>query len=77
MSLKEFMRFLPTGRTMAQVRELVRLYLVDELEFDIEVWLRGDEVPPAQMGAGAGAMLGWTTWPLTGASPDRAVVFQG
>ena len=77
MGLKPFLRFLPDGQTMAQVREVVRLYLVDQMEFDIEVWLNGEEVPPARMGAGDGAMLGWTTWSLTGPSPDRAVVFQG
>jgi type VI secretion system protein ImpH len=75
--LEQFLRFLPTGRTMAQTRELVRLYLVAELEFDVEVWLRGDEVPPAKLGEGVGSMLGWTTWPATAPGPARAVVFQG
>ena len=78
MGIDAFKRFLPNGETMAKLRELVRLYLVDHLEFDVEVWLHGDEVPRCEMGAGPGAtMLGWTSWSLTGPGPDRAVVFRG
>jgi type VI secretion system protein ImpH len=76
--LAEFGRFLPTGELMAQLRELVRLYLIDHLEFDLEVWLRGDEVPLMTLGGegAAPAMLGWTSWALTESGPDRAVVFR-
>ncbi|HPK03223.1 MAG TPA: type VI secretion system baseplate subunit TssG [Candidatus Sumerlaeota bacterium] len=73
----KFKDFLPSGKLTGQLRELVRMYLVDELEFDLEVWLKGDEIPPLQMGGGPdAAMLGWTSWAVTGPSPDRAVVFS-
>ncbi len=71
-----FKAFLPAGRLAGQLSELVRLYLVDELEFDLEVWLKGDEVPPLRMGEGEEvAMLGWTSWAITEPGEDRAVVF--
>lgn len=75
--LEAFKRFLPTGQTMQQLKELVRVYLVDEFEFDVEVWLKGDEVPSASLGDGPGAaMLGWTSWAVSEPGPDRAVVFR-
>ncbi|MCL5271068.1 MAG: type VI secretion system baseplate subunit TssG [bacterium] len=78
MGFRDFQGFLPTGTLMARLRELVRLYLVDELEFDVEIVIRGEEIPPLQMGLGAGAaMLGWTSWAQTKPGPDRSVVFRG
>jgi type VI secretion system protein ImpH len=38
----------------------VRLYLCFELDWDVRLLLRRDEVPPLRVGAGA--RLGWTTW---------------
>lgn len=76
--LATFKGFLPNGALMEQLRELVRLYLVDELEFDVEVWLQGDQVPSCVVGGtGEPARLGWTSWPVTQTGPDRAVVFRG
>ena len=76
MGMQDFMRFLPNGELTAKLKELVRLYLIDHLDFDLEVWLKGDEVPPLQFGGAIAPMLGWTTWSLTHPGPDRAVVFQ-
>lgn len=76
MGMQDFMRFLPNGELTTKLKELVRLYLIDHLDFDLEVWLKGDEVPPLQFGGGIAPMLGWTSWSLTHPGPDRAVVFQ-
>lgn len=74
---KEFMELLPNGRRIKELKELVKLYLLDELDFDVEIWLRGDEVPPIQLGSPEQpALLGWTSWAVQGPGPDRSVIFS-
>ena len=74
---EEFKHYLPSGELMGRLRELIKLYLIDELEHDVEVWLKGEEVPKLKMGGmTGGAMLGWTSWSLTGPCADQAVVFR-
>lgn len=75
--LKEFTQLLPNGSRIKEFKELVKLYLLDELDFDVEIWLRGDEVPPIQLGnEKQPALLGWTSWAVEGPGPDRSVVFS-
>jgi type VI secretion system protein ImpH len=38
----------------------VRLYASFELDWDVQLQLKQDEVPPARLGAGH--RLGWTSW---------------
>jgi type VI secretion system protein ImpH len=75
--LKQFTELLPNGKRITELKELVRLYLLDELDFDVEIWLRGDEVPPTQLGSqDQPALLGWTSWAVQGPGPDRSVIFS-
>jgi type VI secretion system protein ImpH len=60
LGLAELERFLPTGPFLARLLALVRNYLGDQLEWDVNLVLRRDEVPELRLGAGA--RLGWTTW---------------
>jgi len=77
MGLKEFMRFIPGKPWMEELKDLIKLYLVDELEFSVEVQLRGDEVPTVQLGSEtAPALLGWTSWSASRSREDRSVVFS-
>ena len=72
----DYARFLPTGDAAAELSELVRFYCDDPLEHDIEVTLRGDEVPQTPLGApGLLGRLSWTTWLKSQPSVDKAVVF--
>jgi type VI secretion system protein ImpH len=68
----EFVEFLPDPAPVAQrkgiflLSQLVRLYVGIELDFEVRLALRGDEVPELVLqdaGEGElGARLGWNTW---------------
>jgi type VI secretion system protein ImpH len=68
----EFVEFLPDPAPVAQrkgiflLSQLVRLYVGIELDFEVQLALRGDEVPGLVLqdaGEGdLGARLGWNTW---------------
>lgn len=60
-----FRAFLPGGRSSTPLFELTRLYVRGEVEFDLQLVLRADEVPDCQIGqatrSGAG-VLGRSAW---------------
>lgn len=66
-----FRRFLPGGDGMAAVAALVTEFNADRLDWDVEVRLAADAMPPAALGAGA--RLGWDAR-LDGPTPDEAVI---
>lgn len=72
-----FEKFLPIGACYGAVRELMRFSMRDQLDFDVEVWLKADEIPELTLGKNAACRLGWSTW--LGPCPDHdvAVVFPG
>ena len=77
LGLEGFLRFLPMETDKAELKELVRLYLLDELDFDVEVCLKADEVPPLRLGdEDRPGLLGWTTWCGQRLGEDRCVVFS-
>ncbi|WP_053078579.1 type VI secretion system baseplate subunit TssG [Methylobacterium tarhaniae] len=57
----EFAALAPGGPRMAEIVELVRLYADPGLDFDVQVILRKEDVPEAQLGANPPA-LGWNAW---------------
>ena len=84
LTYREFLHFLPD-----QVRadgpassflaaQLIRFYAGPELDFEVQLVLLADEVPPCQLpiGDSVGPILGWNTWlanePL-GRDPDDAL----
>jgi type VI secretion system protein ImpH len=58
---------------LAEIACVVRSYLGPELDFDVQLVLRGDEIPVCQLGEeGGAASLGWNTWlPAANASIAR------
>jgi type VI secretion system protein ImpH len=66
----EYASFLPGQAPLAEMVDWVRLYLGFELDWDLHLVLRRDEVPRLQLtsadvprgGEGPGGRLGWTTW---------------
>lgn len=65
--LAQYLRFLPgAGRTFARVVAWVRNYVGYEFDWDLQVYIKKDEVPATQLGGapsgGAPPLLGWTTW---------------
>ena len=56
-----FAALAPGGARMDELVELVRLYMDPGLDFDVQVILRKEDVPEAQLGASPPA-LGWNAW---------------
>lgn len=61
LSLEEYMAFLPCGDKMPELRELTDLMNGDGLDYEVELQLNVDEVPPLQLCAPT-ARLGWASW---------------
>ena len=59
-SLQDYERLLPGGASMDKLAAVVRNYVGDALEYDVNVVLKGDQVPAAQLGANT--KLGQTSW---------------
>lgn len=60
LTIGQYDAFLPGGSLIQKLVDWVRLYLCFELEWDVRLVLRRDEVPPLRLGASG--RLGWTTW---------------
>ena len=60
LTIGQYEAFLPGGSLLQKLVDWVRLYLCFELEWDVRLVLRRDEVPPLRLGASG--RLGWTTW---------------
>jgi type VI secretion system protein ImpH len=74
----DYLRFLPTGEAAADLSEVIHFYCEDPLQHDVEVTLRGEEVPETPLGRKD--MLGrlsWTTWLKSRPSEDKSVIFEG
>ncbi|KQP34015.1 hypothetical protein ASF27_00065 [Methylobacterium sp. Leaf102] len=56
-----FAAFAPDGTRMAELVELVQLYMDPGLDFDVQIILRKDDVPECQLGPAAPS-LGWNAW---------------
>lgn len=64
---KEYQRFLPGQGRLEQLEAIVRNHLGDRLDWDVNVVLKGNEVPRTALGGTAA--LGHTTW--VGVRRDR------
>ena len=53
--------FLPGGAALQRLRDLVRLYTDDQLDVEVQLVLRHDDVPGCELGGGV-LPLGWATW---------------
>lgn len=60
LSLDEYRRLLPGGTSLDRLRAIVRNYVGDALDWDVNLILRGDQVPPAILGQTV--QLGQTGW---------------
>lgn len=60
MSLEQFEQFLPPSTGNRQLRDWVRSYVGIEMDWDVDLLLRADQVPTSRLGASQ--RLGWTTW---------------
>lgn len=71
----DFVKFLPPGAASADLGDIVRFYCDDPLECDVQVTLRGEEVPQTPLGGqGMLGRLAWTSWLKSTPSPDKSIV---
>jgi type VI secretion system protein ImpH len=59
-SLKEYMRFLPSGDLCELLADLIFFYNGEQLDWDVELALPAGEAAPVRIGSFG--QLGWTTW---------------
>jgi len=60
LTYEQYLRFLPGGASLPCLAALVRNDVGDELEWDVQLILKKEDVPPLLVG-GLGT-LGWTSW---------------
>ncbi len=60
LSRAEYQRLLPGGASFRRLVPIVRNYVGDTLEWEVNLVLRRDEVPPLVLGRQG--RMGWTTW---------------
>jgi type VI secretion system protein ImpH len=60
LTLREYESFLPGGQPLRKLVDWVRTYLCFELDWDVRLVLKRDEVPTLTLGGGT--RLGWTSW---------------
>ena len=60
LDLRQLEEFLPGGAAFGKLVAWVRQYLCFELEWDVRLVLKRDQVPPARLGKFQ--RLGWSTW---------------
>jgi type VI secretion system protein ImpH len=70
LTLAQYEAFLPGGNTLEKLVDWVRLYLCFELDWDVQLRLKKEEVPRLELGRRA--RLGWTTWRGRRRSPADA-----
>jgi type VI secretion system protein ImpH len=63
LTIEQFRSFLPDGKAFLEASALIRWFLGNTLEFDIQPVLRREEVPLCQLsGDPPGSRLGWSAW---------------
>ena len=69
LSLAEYKRILPGTPAMNRLRAIVRNYIGDQFDWDVNLVLNGAEVPQAQLGSTT--QLGLTSWIGSDDHPDE------
>src|SRR5262249_52992792 len=64
LTVVKFLAFLPDGRAVKELRDLVRLYVGPVLQFDVQLVLKAEEVPWSRLGEETleAPRLGWCGW---------------
>jgi type VI secretion system protein ImpH len=59
---EQFAAFLPIGRRLKPLADVVRNYTGDELDWQLKLRLRAPDVPPTRLGKACNSRLGWNSW---------------
>ena len=65
---QEFLALVPGQEKYLRTVFLTRLYVIESLEYDIELVLAPGEVSEVRLGASSWSRLGWDTWVFSGQS---------
>ncbi|MBC8017316.1 MAG: type VI secretion system baseplate subunit TssF, partial [Verrucomicrobia bacterium] len=65
---KAFDSFLPDTPQHDKLAGLIRLYILDPFDFDLQITLAAGEAQPIRLGDPDGARLGWNSWCFAGAT---------
>jgi type VI secretion system protein ImpH len=67
LTLRQYLDFLPSGTAFGPLRTMVRLFAGDELDFEMQLILRREDVPDCELGTTgeASPQLGWLSWSKT------------
>ena len=67
LTLRQYLDFLPNGPAHQPLRALTRFFAGDEMDFDVQLILKHDEVPQCELGAEneVAPQLGWLCWAKT------------
>ena len=60
LSLEDYKRLLPGSASVTRLNSIVRAHVGDALDWDVNLLLRGDQVPSAMLGGDT--RLGYTSW---------------
>jgi type VI secretion system protein ImpH len=63
MALEKYLDFLPSGTAHAPLQSLAKFAGRGELDFEVRLILKKDDVPPCELGGAP--RLGWTSWATT------------
>ena len=74
LTFTQFKTFLPTGTGLGRLVQLTRLFVGQEVDFDLRLILKATEVPACRLGKpGLGSLrLGWSSWLKTKDFPRDA-----
>jgi type VI secretion system protein ImpH len=64
MGYDDYRRMLPGGDSLGRLKDWVKNYIGEELGWDLQLILKKEEVPAAQLGKSG--RLGWSTWTKAG-----------
>lgn len=71
----EFLSFLPEGESMLTLRKITRFYLIDKLDFEVKVIIKGEDMPrPCLSSLKPATRLGWTSWLVSKRLKEEAAV---
>jgi len=68
LALSQYLDFLPNGSAFQALRALTRYFSNDEIDFEVQLVLRRDEVPVCDLGSDGdeSPKLGWVSWARSG-----------
>ena len=69
LNLQDYQRLLPGGKGLGSLVKLVSSYVGDELDWELKLLLKGEEIRPVSLGQYG--QLGWTSWLPSSYSADQ------